>query len=195
MCWWLPAVASPVVADNSGRCVLESSLHLFDCTRDSDCVAVWLAPSSSECCNFGYKIAVNSTKAELYNTTKRCFPIPFCPDYFVDDNRVPICQNNECKMIQPTRIPCGGFVANPHECPPGYECVHTSPIPDLPGKCFKDCTKFQHRNPKTHECESNPKCSTTAQCPAGETCLNATTHLSCQTKIVACECAVEVQIG
>jgi hypothetical protein len=107
------------------------------CNVDSDCEAV----PQVGCCNNGYKAAVNKHHVTAYEDSFTCPPPkPFCPLYVILDTRQPECNtgSHTCEMVAIDSISCGGFTANPHVCPSGYEC-DLPKTPDLPGKC--DATK------------------------------------------------------
>lgn len=103
------------------------------CNVDSDCEAV----PQVGCCNNGYKAAVNKHHVTAYEDSFTCPPPkPFCPLFVILDTRQPECNNTShtCEMVAIDQISCGGFVANHHACPSGYDCSGAS-NPDLPGKC------------------------------------------------------------
>ena len=103
------------------------------CSTDSDCVAV----PQVGCCSNGYKAAVNEHHVAAYDASFTCpSPHPICPLFVILDTRQPECDNTShtCQMVAIDQISCGGFVANQHHCPSGYDCGGAK-NPDLPGKC------------------------------------------------------------
>jgi hypothetical protein len=95
------------------------------CTLDSDCVAV----PQAGCCSNGWLAAVSSCMLNAYEAANACTtPNPICPQYFVNDTRVALCDNTSlsCELVQATSIACGGDGPNPHSCPAGYGCVLAS---------------------------------------------------------------------
>jgi hypothetical protein len=92
------------------------------CTTDDECVAV----DKNACCPNGTKEAVSAMAVDAYRASFRCPQArPLCPMDRVLDARVAECSNanHTCEMIKPEEIRCGGFVKNPHDCPPGYRCA------------------------------------------------------------------------
>jgi hypothetical protein len=116
---------------------LTISKSLTSCTLDADCVAV----ARGGCCSNGFLEAVNKDKVSEYEESTKCTasPRPFCPLFVIHDTRVAECDTAKrtCKMVQPQDIQCGGFVANLHECPEGFECSFVGTHPDMPGKCVQ----------------------------------------------------------
>jgi hypothetical protein len=114
-----------------------SASVIFGCHVDSDCVAV----PKEECCPSGRKEAVNKHHVVAYEHKYACKQKPqVCPLFMILDTRVAECNasTNKCEMVAITDIQCGGFVMNPHTCPPGYDCLSGPTIgrnPDLPGEC------------------------------------------------------------
>jgi hypothetical protein len=108
--------------------------ELFACATDSDCVAV----ERAGCCPDGTLEAVNTTKLNAYQTSFICVDQILCPQHILIDTRVAQCNfaKQQCEMIAPDQISCGGFVApaKQHNCPAGFQCALAT-IPDLPGTC------------------------------------------------------------
>jgi hypothetical protein len=105
------------------------------CKKDVDCVAV----PRVGCCHNGWKEAVAADQKDAYAKSFTCpTPHPICPMYLVKDDRPALCDNRShlCTMYRPEDIPCGGFIANQHQCPDGYHCA-VAPVPDVGGKCTK----------------------------------------------------------
>lgn len=103
------------------------------CGLDDDCVAVPLAG----CCHNGWNTAINRAEVDAYDEAFACQnPRPICPMYIVNDTRVAECDRASqlCEMVRIDQIACGGFIAHPHQCPDGYQCVFGR-IPDVPGHC------------------------------------------------------------
>jgi hypothetical protein len=75
------------------------STSFFSCTQSSDCVAV---RELFDCCDNGWKIAVNREEARAYLAATYCVP-RVCPYYVVDDTRVPVCNPHtlSCEMVKP----------------------------------------------------------------------------------------------
>jgi hypothetical protein len=69
----------------------------FRCRDDDDCVAV---RELFDCCNNGWKIAVNRDEAADYIAATDCRP-HICPMYVINDTRVPVCdaQAHRCQMV------------------------------------------------------------------------------------------------
>jgi hypothetical protein len=106
------------------------------CKTDSDCVAV----ARVGCCHNGWKEAVAATQKDAYAKSFTCpDPHPICPMYLINDQRLALCEarSHLCTMFKPEDIPCGGFIANPHQCPAGYHCA-MSRVPDVGGTCVKN---------------------------------------------------------
>lgn len=109
--------------------------ELYACQTDADCVAV----EKAGCCPNGYLVAVNKDEVDAYAATYACTArSPICPTYVVQDTRVAQCdfQAHQCRMMAPTDIHCGGFIApaRQHQCPAGYVCQLGS-VPDVGGSC------------------------------------------------------------
>lgn len=116
------------------------------CTVDADCVAVPVGT----CCHSGANTAINGDSREAYAAANACEPpYPPCAPPPYSDDRVPLCMQGQCAMVEPEDIRCGGFTRNQHECAPGYTC-HVNQIPDIPGTCEPSCvqnaacTAFEH---------------------------------------------------
>jgi hypothetical protein len=108
--------------------------NFFSCHTDDDCVAV----ARVGCCSNGWKEAVNVDEVDDYEASGPKVCNMMCPRYMVLDTRVAECNRaqHKCEMVAIQDIQCGGFVANPHHCPDGYDCVSNG-IPDAPGSCQK----------------------------------------------------------
>jgi hypothetical protein len=120
----LPAVRAPSCGGNDGT---------LACQTDGDCVAVPLGG----CCDNGWKTAVNRDAVSAYANSASCQRTrPICPQYVVNDTRVPECNraNHQCTMVAIDDIACGGFIMHPHWCPDGFDCVFGH-VPDIPGRC------------------------------------------------------------
>jgi hypothetical protein len=104
----------------------------YSCQVDADCVAV----PKVGCCHNGYLEAVNANEVDAYESSFFCNEQILCPQFIIDDTRVAECNTatRKCEMVAPEDIHCGGFTANPHACPNGYDC-QSQGIPDLPGQC------------------------------------------------------------
>jgi hypothetical protein len=142
------AVASATAADGGGAAAADASItasgpdvdggaptQFRACKVDADCVAV----PKVGCCHNGWKEAVASSQKDAYAKSFTCpEPHPICPMIMVNDQRSALCENRTrlCTMFKPEEIPCGGFIANQHQCPAGYHCV-VAPVPDVGGKCAK----------------------------------------------------------
>ena len=111
-------------------------VDFFSCNVDADCVAVPVA----QCCDNGFKAAVNKNEVDAYAHSVTCDPHPICPYFIVNDTRVAECNagTHQCEMVKPEDVRCGGFTTNPHSCAPGYSCHYTQ-VPDVPGTCAKHC--------------------------------------------------------
>jgi hypothetical protein len=109
--------------------------NYFSCHHDDDCVAV----ARVGCCSNGWKEAVNVDKVDAYEASGPKVCNMMCPMFMVDDTRVAQCDTaaHKCEMVQPDEITCGGFVANAHHCPDGYDCINDGHVPDVPGTCKK----------------------------------------------------------
>jgi hypothetical protein len=105
------------------------------CSTDADCVAV----DRGGCCTDGSLFAVNSSSTDDYAAAVACTanPRPLCPQHIIDDTRVAQCDTSigRCQMIAPEDIHCGGFIANAHQCPMGYDCQLVVNHPDTGGTC------------------------------------------------------------
>ena len=115
---------------------LTISKSLTSCTVDANCVAV----ARGGCCSNGFLEAVNKDKVSAYEESTKCESAhPVCPLFVIHDTRVAECDTAKrtCTMVQPQDIECGGFVANLHECPEGFECSFVGTHPDMPGKCVQ----------------------------------------------------------
>ena len=119
----------------------ERTNPIFDCTADSDCVAV-----PQGCCHTGRMEAVNTADQNAYASALECPANQICPLYVVRETRTPICNaRSQCQMVQPFGMHCGGFIRNAHQCPGEYSCrLHL--IADLGGICvpatFQTCGGF-----------------------------------------------------
>jgi len=86
---------------SSNTCVDMTTLGIFACEQSSDCVAIPISPPGSGCCNHGYRIAVNSSKASQYDQLKHCVPTT-CKPWVTHDRRLPICSGeHKCEMVFP----------------------------------------------------------------------------------------------
>jgi hypothetical protein len=106
------------------------------CKTDSDCIAV----PRVGCCRNGWKEAVAATQKDAYVKSFTCPEAhPICPMYLINDQRAALCENRShlCTMFKPDDIPCGGFIANQHQCPAGWHCA-MSRVPDVGGTCVKN---------------------------------------------------------
>jgi hypothetical protein len=126
-------------SDDSSSSVQDQELKksTTSCNVDDDCVAV----PRGGCCSNGWKEAVNKHHTKAYENATKCKnPQQICPMFVVLDQRVAQCDTGtkQCKMVDIGDIACGGFTANPHECPAGYSCDTTGVTPDLPGTCKQD---------------------------------------------------------
>jgi len=85
-----------------------------------------------------------------------------CAGVTSPDDRVPECNSgtNQCELVAPADIRCGGFTRNPHECTPGFACK-VNQIPDIPGTCVQACiqrvlcTTTSHFDPIACMCVAN----------------------------------------
>jgi hypothetical protein len=139
---------------------LKKSAAIFACTTDSDCVAV----PTEECCPSGRLTAINKHKKHSYETAYACKHKPkTCPLFLIDDTRVAQCgAANKCEMVAIEDIACGGFMADPHECPSTHHCVSGIAIhrnPDVPGICVPNtciqnvmCATDQHFDTTLCQC-------------------------------------------
>jgi hypothetical protein len=122
----------------SGSADLSISESLTSCEVDADCVAV----PRGGCCSNGFLEAVNKDQVSEYEESTKCTesPHPICPLFVIRDTRVAECDTAKrtCKMVRPEDIQCGGFVANLHKCPEGFECSFLGTHPDMPGKCVQN---------------------------------------------------------
>ena len=145
------------------------------CSTDADCVAV----PQVGCCSNGYKASVNKHHVAAYDASFTCpSPHPICPMYVILDTRQAECDNSShtCQMVAIDDISCGGFVANQHHCPTGYDCTGAT-NPDLPGKCTEPstcvetvaCMRTSHWDSTACACVANPACGGIAglTCPSG----------------------------
>lgn len=118
----------------------KSTKSYDSCKVDADCVAV----SKGGCCPNGWNVAVNKAQAKAYTKDHACtMQTGPCPLYVIDDTRSPECDTaqHRCVMVPIDQIKCGGFTANPHGCPSGYQCKYTN-VPDVPGECVaKTCVQ------------------------------------------------------
>jgi hypothetical protein len=137
----------------------KAATDFFSCNTDDDCVKV----PQHVCCPDCTFAAVNKDQQDAYSSQPLTCPQIACPRACRLDQRVAQCNpgTKQCEMVEIADIACGGFVANAHQCPAGYECSHTSPTfinPDLPGKCV---AQPQH-------------CGGLANlpCPSGQTCVD-----------------------
>ena len=74
------------------------------CSVDADCVAV----PREGCCHNGLKDAVNKNKIDEYRAANTCkVAHPICPQYIIDDRRVPQCNRttHQCEMVRPVGPP------------------------------------------------------------------------------------------
>lgn len=105
------------------------------CASDADCTAV----DRGGCCNDGSLFAVNASSTDDYAAAVACTanPRPLCPQHVIDDTRVAQCHSGfgHCYMVAPEDIHCGGFIANAHQCPTGYQCKLEISHPDVGGTC------------------------------------------------------------
>jgi hypothetical protein len=147
---------------------------LYACNVDSDCVAI----SKGGCCPEGWKIAVNADHQDEYVNV--CNEQIICPLYVVLDTRQPECVSGQCTMVAIDQISCGGFVANPHQCPSGYQCVSNG-VPDQPGSCKScvdnvACIQGTHWDANACACMPDPPppppagCGSDSDCATGESC-------------------------
>jgi hypothetical protein len=176
--------------DQSSTSAELSKKDIYACQKDSDCVAI----SKGGCCPNGWNVAVNDKYVKKYEQQHQCKKPQICPLYVIDDTRQPECLldattgKRECTMVAIDQIQCGGFVANPHQCPDGYECKPNT-IPDVPGTCVQcvdnvDCVAGSHWDSKACTCVPNcldvvlcingyhwssTACQCVPNCGAGET--------------------------
>ncbi len=110
----------------------------FACNTDTDCVAV----PRHMCCPDCSLEAVNKDQKDAYASVPLVCPAVLCPLACRLDQRVAQCNRgtNQCEMVEIGAISCGGFIANPHHCPTGYDCQLNSGHPDTGGQCvLSDC--------------------------------------------------------
>jgi hypothetical protein len=105
----------------------------FSCHTDADCVAV----PARMCCPDCSLAAVNKSQKSAYQSQPLDCPSQVCPIACRLDTRVAECNTatNQCEMVEISDIACGGFTANPHKCPTGYDCTLPVSHPDVPGSC------------------------------------------------------------
>jgi hypothetical protein len=116
----------------------------FSCRTHRDCVSV----SRGGCCSSWQRIAVNSARASAYAAANVCRP-PYPPcaqpiDELVAQQAalVPVCnpERNQCELIAPEEIRCGGRSATAPSCPAGYVCAGPELLYDGQGRCVRGCT-------------------------------------------------------
>jgi hypothetical protein len=124
--------------DNSFK-VVGSNDDADDTTVDSH-IAVTLPANASATHYVVFRDYYTDTAhftVDLASTTAGCHADSECAATGNDPTLVPECDysTNQCVMIAPTAIHCGGFVTSPHQCPASYEC-HYQGVPDAGGTCI-----------------------------------------------------------
>ncbi len=80
---------------------IDAGLGYFACATNDDCVAV---RQMTDCCYNGWQIAVAKDEAAQYVAATSCSiqDRHVCPEYFVQDLRVPACStDSQCMMVPP----------------------------------------------------------------------------------------------
>ena len=135
----------------------KSPSDFYSCQSDADCVAV----PAHGCCTHCADAAVNKDQVAAYKAQPLACGGHVCAQFCRLETRVAQCNRgtSQCEMIEIADISCGGFVANPHSCPPGYECNDPGAVHDAPGNCVAAPSQF---------------CGGIAniQCPAGMSCVD-----------------------
>jgi len=109
------------------------------CQKDADCIKV-----QAGCCGLSFT-AIHKDGQAAYDASLGCDANPICPAMVLrltDD--VAQCDSNinECVLVDPHAIRCGGHVINMHSCPEGYDCVGEGLAYDVPGVCRASCGGF-----------------------------------------------------
>ena len=113
---------------------LGGTLDLVTCARDEQCQMI-----EAGCCPVGDYIAVRTDRVALYQQSLECDDTQLCPrPPIFDRGESAICDNDShtCEVVLPDEIECGGRALNPHECPPGWECVGPALALDGFGECM-----------------------------------------------------------
>lgn len=116
------------------------STDFTSCEADSDCVKV-----QQDCCPHQGWTAVNASSTEAFRTSLECPTPTYCIAIAVrPDSSVAQCnrESNECELVAPKDIACGGRTRTPRMCPTGYECQGSALAYDGFGHCVKRCGGF-----------------------------------------------------
>lgn len=148
------------------------------CASDADCV---VAPG---CCP-GTQVAVNRRKLGVHQAARCRTAHPRCTAPVRSPEAVPECShvNGRCELVRIGDIHCGGFIRNPHRCPPGYFCEFSG-VPDAGGACVTQCghnyicPPVEHWDEAACRCVGNPACGP---------------HLGCDSDYRACEAGICVR--
>jgi len=133
---------------------LDGEQDWLGCQRDSDCARV-----EAGCCQVGDYVAIRADRVDAFRDSLECDGTEVCPPPPAYRGETAVCDNNNhtCEVLLPDEIQCGGFMTNPHACPPGWECVGPDLALDGTGECAQVCGGFGDRPcPAGQTCEDNP---------------------------------------